>query len=108
MPYIESDVVTSEILLKTTKLLEKQLRIQLSTNTASELDLILFNLETQKQREWEINAETLVEILDEKGMFFYEKAGVITSLFLSVCRYDMIGDIGALDEKHITRPFCSN
>jgi hypothetical protein len=59
MPYIESDVVTSEMLLKTTKLLEKQLGIQLSTIRRVRTRFNPFQSQTQKQREWEINAETL-------------------------------------------------
>jgi phenylacetate-CoA ligase len=51
MPYIES-VVTSEMLLKRQKTLE-QLGIPIINEYgASELDLIAFQPETQKQRGW--------------------------------------------------------
>jgi phenylacetate-CoA ligase len=68
------------MLLKTTKNFSKQLGIPIINEYgASELDLIAFQSETQKQREWEINSETLfVEILDDKGAVLpYGKKGAL-------------------------------
>jgi phenylacetate-CoA ligase len=83
MPYIESVCGYSEMLLKRQKTSRRTTGNSIINEYgASELDLI-FSIQTQKQKEWEINSETLfVEILDDKGAVLpYGKGRIVITSY---------------------------